>query len=284
MSASTDSIRKTARLDAPIERVWKAISDAGEFGAWFGAEFDGPFTPGARLTCRITPTKVDPEVAKLQEPHAGTAFEICIERIEPPRLFSFRWHPYAVEARSYDAEPMTLVEFTLEAVAGGTLVTVTESGFDALPLERRAAGVCRERGGMDAPAGAGRQVHGAPAVAAVAMPASRVTTARLLKAAPVFTALGDETRLHLVSRLCKDGPLSISTLTTGTSLSRQAVTKHLKVLADAGLARSGRRGREQLWQIEARRMTEVQALLRQIAAQWDDALCRLKAFVEREPV
>ena len=111
---------------------------------------------------------------------------------------------------------------------------------------------------------------------------SRVTTDRLHKAAPVFTALGDETRLRLVSRLCKEGPLSISMLTTGTSLSRQAVTKHLKVLSAAGLAQSGRRGREQLWQIEARRMAEVQALLRQIAAQWDDALGRLKAFVEKD--
>lgn len=99
--------------------------------------------------------------------------------------------------------------------------------------------------------------------------------------APVFTALGDETRLYLVSRLCREGPLSISRLAAGTSLSRQAVTKHLRVLSNAGIAQSGRSGREQLWQIQARRLGEVRRLLEQIAAQWDEALGRLSAFVER---
>lgn len=98
--------------------------------------------------------------------------------------------------------------------------------------------------------------------------------------APVLTALADETRLHLVSRLCHEGPLSIARLTEGTELTRQAVTKHLRVLSDAGLAHAGRRGREQLWQIEARRLAEVRRQLAQIAEQWDRALSRLRDFVE----
>lgn len=114
------------------------------------------------------------------------------------------------------------------------------------------------------------------------MSRSALTPARLAHAAPVFTALGDETRLYIVSRLCREGPLSISRLAAGTTLSRQAVTKHLRVLSDAGLARSGRSGREQRWQIQARRLSEVRRLLVQISAQWDEALSRLSAFVERD--
>lgn len=106
------------------------------------------------------------------------------------------------------------------------------------------------------------------------------SASRLASAAPLFTALGDETRLHLVGRLCREGPLSISMLTDGTSLTRQAVTKHLRVLSDAGIACASRRGREQRWAIEAKRLADVQRLLAQIAAQWDAALDRLKTMVE----
>lgn len=113
------------------------------------------------------------------------------------------------------------------------------------------------------------------------MARSQLTPARLAHVAPVFTALGDETRLYIVSRLCREGPLSISRIAAGTSLSRQAVTKHLRVLSDAGIARSDRSGREQLWQVEAKRLTEVRRLLVEISAQWDQALGRLSAFVER---
>ena len=109
----------------------------------------------------------------------------------------------------------------------------------------------------------------------------RLTPANLAHVAPVFTALGDETRLYIVSRLCREGPLSISRLAEGTTLSRQAVTKHLRVLSNAGIARSGRSGREQLWQIQAKRLSEVRRLLVQIGAHWDEALARLTAFVER---
>jgi uncharacterized protein YndB with AHSA1/START domain len=138
MTADTDRIRKTALLRAPVERVWDAISDARQFGAWFGAAFDGPFVPGVRLSGRIVPTQVDPDVAKMQEPHAGMAFVLFVERIEPMRLLSFRWHPYAVDAKDYSSEPTRLVEFELTPVPEGTRLTITESGFEGIPLERRA--------------------------------------------------------------------------------------------------------------------------------------------------
>lgn len=139
MGSTTDRIEKTVLLRAPRERVWRAISDAKQFGTWFGVDFDGPFVAGGRLTGRIVPTKVDPEVARMQEPHAGKAFEITVDRIEPMRLFSFRWHPFAVDPKvDYSKEPTTLVEFDLQEATGGTKLTITESGFDRIPLARRA--------------------------------------------------------------------------------------------------------------------------------------------------
>ena len=136
---SPDRIEKQVLLRAPLQRVWAAISDARQFGYWFGVEFDAPFVAGARLTGRIAPTRVDEAVALLQVPHAGKPFHFLIERIEPPRLFSIRWHPFAVEPdRDYSAEPTTLVEFRLQAAPGGTLLTLSESGFGQVPPERRA--------------------------------------------------------------------------------------------------------------------------------------------------
>jgi len=115
-----------------------AITDPVQFGAWFGVEFEGPFEAGHEAIGKIVPTRVDPEVARLQEPHRGTAFRIMVERIEPMHLFSFRWHPYAVDPSvDYGAEAMTLVSFTLEDHDDGVLLTITETGFDQLPLARR---------------------------------------------------------------------------------------------------------------------------------------------------
>jgi uncharacterized protein YndB with AHSA1/START domain len=136
---STDRIEKKVLLRAPLERVWRAVSDAGEFGSWFGVAFDGPFVAGTRLTGKIVPTRYDAETAKLQEPHEGKAFNWLVDRIEPMRRISFRWHPFAVDPKiDYSKEPMTLIVFTLEDAPGGTLLTITESGFDRIPLERRA--------------------------------------------------------------------------------------------------------------------------------------------------
>jgi DNA-binding transcriptional ArsR family regulator len=99
--------------------------------------------------------------------------------------------------------------------------------------------------------------------------------------APVFAALGDETRLRLVRRLCSGGPLSIARLTEGTAVSRQAVTKHLQVLARAGVVRGSRRGRERLWRLEPQSFDEARRWLDAISAQWDAALERLRTLVEQ---
>lgn len=148
MSQAPDRIEKRMILRAPRERVWRAISEAQQFGSWFGVEFDREFAAGTRIVGRIAPTKVDAEVAKLQQPYAGFPFEFHIERIEPPTLFSFRWHPNAVDRSvDYSPEPMTLVEFRLEEVPQGTLLTITESGFDRIPLERRAKAFTSNEGG-----------------------------------------------------------------------------------------------------------------------------------------
>jgi DNA-binding transcriptional ArsR family regulator len=103
---------------------------------------------------------------------------------------------------------------------------------------------------------------------------------RLADAAPVFAALGDETRLEIVSRLCREGPLSISRLSEGAEVTRQAITKHLQALADAGIARDNRVGRERIWELEPRRLEAARRTLDRISEQWDAALERLKAFVE----
>lgn len=108
----------------------------------------------------------------------------------------------------------------------------------------------------------------------------RGEAAAVAQTAPVFAALGDQTRLRLVARLGSEGPLSIARLTDGTEVSRQAVTKHLRVLAVAGLARGVRQGRQQVWQLEAARLEEARRSLERIAERWDEALLRLKAVVE----
>jgi uncharacterized protein YndB with AHSA1/START domain len=145
---STDRIEKKVLLRAPIARIWRAISDAKEFGSWFGVKFDTPFTPGAKLRGVVVPTTVNEEVAKAQKPYEGKPFEITVEQMEPERLFSFRWHPYAVEPGvDYSHEPTTLVAFALEKTADGIMLTITESGFDQIPLARRAKAFSANEGG-----------------------------------------------------------------------------------------------------------------------------------------
>ena len=100
--------------------------------------------------------------------------------------------------------------------------------------------------------------------------------------APIFAALGDKTRLDLVARLSSGGPLSIARLTVGADITRQAITKHLTILAEAGLVRDFRVGRERLWEVETRRLEEARRCLERISNQWDDALARLKLAVERD--
>jgi uncharacterized protein YndB with AHSA1/START domain len=125
---STDRIEKNIVLRAPRSRVWRAIASADEFGAWFGVKLEGAFAAGARVKGRIT-----------SPGYEHVIMDITVERIDPERLFSYRWHPHAVEPGvDYSGEPTTLVEFHLDEVAGGTRLRVVESGFDRIPLARRA--------------------------------------------------------------------------------------------------------------------------------------------------
>lgn len=112
------------------------------------------------------------------------------------------------------------------------------------------------------------------------MSRSRSAAARVDESAPVFAALGDPTRLRLVTRLSADGPLSIARLSEGTGVTRQAITKHLETLGEAGLVRHNRVGREKIWAIEPRRLELAQRHLARIAGEWDTAINRLRAFVE----
>src|SRR3979411_1677438 len=135
---STDRIEKKILLHAPRQRVWRALSDSTEFGGWFGVKFDEQFAQGASIHGVIVPTAVNAEVAKAKKEYEGMPFEITIEQIQPERLCSFRWHPFAVERGvDYSTEPTTLVVFALEEVPNGVQLTVTESGFDRIPLARR---------------------------------------------------------------------------------------------------------------------------------------------------
>ena len=136
---NTDCIEKHILLRAPRKRVWQALTDSSQFGYWFGVKFDGPFELNHRVTGIIVPSQADPEMGKAQKPYEGVPFECVIAKIEPERLFAFRWRPYAVD-RGTDpsSQPTTLVEFVLEEMPDGTVLTVTESGFDQIPLAQRA--------------------------------------------------------------------------------------------------------------------------------------------------
>jgi uncharacterized protein YndB with AHSA1/START domain len=123
-----DRIEKRVELKAPVARVWRALTDYREFGAWFGVKFEGPFVPGQSADGQIT----YPGWEHLR-------LQIVVQKMEPEKRFSFTWHPYAVDPKAdYSQETPTLVEFTLEKTAGGTLLRVTESGFDRIPAARRA--------------------------------------------------------------------------------------------------------------------------------------------------
>jgi uncharacterized protein YndB with AHSA1/START domain len=145
---NTDRIEKQVVLRAPLDRVWRAISDAQEFGQWFGVRIDGAFVAGTSVNATITGTTVDEEVAEMQRPHVGATATWQIVAVEPPRRFAYRWHPFAVDANlDYQNEPTTLVEFTLSETADGVLLSIVESGFDAIPEARRADAFDANSGG-----------------------------------------------------------------------------------------------------------------------------------------
>jgi uncharacterized protein YndB with AHSA1/START domain len=140
MSPSTDRIEREILLKAPRSRVWRALSNAEEFGNWFGVVLKGKvFEPGRRVQGQIT-----------YPGYEHLVWDVVIERMEPERLLSFRWHPAAVEPDfDYSKEPTTLVEFELKDVEGGTLLTLVESGFDGLPPSRRLDAFRQNSGGWD---------------------------------------------------------------------------------------------------------------------------------------
>ena len=134
-----DRIEKSALLPAPRARVWRALTDAGEFGSWFGVNLEGPFKEGAAVRGHIT-----------NPGYEHIVMEVTVVRMETSRLFSWNWHPYAVEPGvDYSQETPTLVAFTLEDDGGGTLLTVVESGFDRVPAERREKAYAMNSGGWE---------------------------------------------------------------------------------------------------------------------------------------
>jgi uncharacterized protein YndB with AHSA1/START domain len=135
--STTDRIEKRVTLKAPRARVWKALTDAAQFGEWFGVSIEGPFVAGQAARGRITNPK-----------YADVTAEFQVERIEPESYFSYRWHPYAIDpAVDYSHEPTTLVEFHLDADGASTILTIVESGFDRIPLARRAEAFKMNDGG-----------------------------------------------------------------------------------------------------------------------------------------
>jgi len=126
--SSTDRSEKRVVIRAPRAQVWQALSDHEQFGKWFNVVLEGPFRPGA------------PARGKVRHPDfKDVTWEMTVEEMVPEKRFSFRWHPFAIDRNvDYSSEPTTLIVFDLEEVPGGTLLTLTESGFDGIPLARRA--------------------------------------------------------------------------------------------------------------------------------------------------
>jgi uncharacterized protein YndB with AHSA1/START domain len=137
---NTDRIEKRIVLKAARSKVWSAIADSQQFGTWFEVKLDGAFAPGKRVTGRI-----------LSKGYEHLSFELVVEEVKPETLFSYRWHPYAIDPTvDYSKEPMTLVEFKLAEVKGGTELVVVESGFDQIPVARRAEAFRMNEGGWEA--------------------------------------------------------------------------------------------------------------------------------------
>jgi len=124
---STDRIEKSATIRAPRDRVWRALTDQNEFGEWFSARLSGPFETGKRVTA-----------VALRKGHPDLPFSLVVDQVMAPRFLSWLWNPAPIDpSYDYSKEPMTLVEFTLDDVPGGTKLTVRESGFDQIPETRR---------------------------------------------------------------------------------------------------------------------------------------------------
>jgi uncharacterized protein YndB with AHSA1/START domain len=136
---STDRIERNIVIKAPRKRVWRALTDPAEFGKWFGVKVEGTFAPGARVQGQIT-----------HPDYTHVRWDVTIDRMEPETFFSWRWHPYGVDKGvDYSHEIPTLVEFRLADVPEGTRLEVVESGFDSVPLARRALAYRMNSGGWE---------------------------------------------------------------------------------------------------------------------------------------
>jgi uncharacterized protein YndB with AHSA1/START domain len=161
--AGFDRIEKKVTLRAPVSRVWRAIADAKEFGAWFGVKLAGEFAAGKTMTGTFDEgldeaaiveyqKKLGLTPSKVRLPEKNAVF-CTVERVEPERFFSFRWVPYGIDAEADPKnEPTTLVEFRLEKAGEGTLLTIVESGFDRVPAHRRERAFRMNDGGWAAQA------------------------------------------------------------------------------------------------------------------------------------
>lgn len=138
-----DRIEKSIEINAPVSRVWQALTDYREFGTWFGVRLEGPFLAGKPVRGQKTRPGYD-----------HLTMEVVVAKIDPERLFSFTWHPYSIDPKAdYSKEPSTLVEFTLEPTKNGTLLRVVESGFDKIPAHRRAEAFRMHETGWEAQMG-----------------------------------------------------------------------------------------------------------------------------------
>ena len=220
-----DRIEKRLELKAPPARVWRALTDYREFGAWFRVKLDGPFVPGQPAEGQIT--------------HPGyehVRWKAVVQKMEPERLFSFTWHPYAIDpAVDYSAETPTLVEFRLEPTADGTLLVLTESGFDKSTRRPPCRGLPHERRRLER----ADAEHHRPCHAARLRAVSRGAATT-----PPYSPRSATRRAWRWSRRWRPArPRSIAQLTGGSRITRQAITKHLRVLEGAGVVRSARSGR-----------------------------------------
>ena len=135
-----DRIEKRIELKAPVSRVWRALTDYREFGQWFRVNLEKPFAPGEVVRGQLT-----------YPGYEGHKLELIVQKMEPERLFSYTWHPYAMDKnKDYSKETPTLVEFRLENISAGTLLVVTESGFDKIPADRRLEAFRMNEGGWTA--------------------------------------------------------------------------------------------------------------------------------------
>ena len=241
---SSDRIEKEVVLRAPLERVWRAISDADEFGQWFGVRFDGPFVAGASVTGVITPTTVDEDVARAQEAACGQGGHLADRRDRAAAAAGF---PLAsVRGRAgadYSQEPTTLVEFTLTETDDGVLLRIVESGFDSHSGRASGVGVRGQQRGLGQADRTGAQVSGTQREGvSTPRPSSPRRRCSTRSAIPIVCAS---------SRGCATAdPVRRRKSRTVVPVSRQAATKHLLFLEAVGLVSSQRHGRERIWRIE----------------------------------